>query len=384
MYLNENEFRPLTVNPMKLTIVLILLILTSGAGYSQNSLTITGYAPHLKNGSVVSIELLQPRRFFATANKKESAIVKKNRFAFKLKTSGEFYNLIVDNKAAMIFLGPGRAIITIQDSALKNVKIADNLASAEYKMFGDGLRNDELFMRYIQAKNDYYLNSEHLDSATMTNKKLQMDSLLSISNREVIKFSKLWIQNHQQSFINSYIILRNLLDKMPEADIKTLFQNIPESVKKNSFGKELQYYIDSLFIQGKAPAFVQMDTGDKKISLASFMGRYVLIDFWASWCVPCRADNPNLVKVLKTFRNKNFAILSISLDTERDAWLKAIKEDGMTWTNLSDLKAFKNEVSNKYNVYAIPENFLIDPQGIIIGKGLHGEDLLNILEKLIQ
>lgn len=369
---------------MKPSLFFILLILTSTVVCAQNNLAVEGYAPHLKDGSKVLLEVLRPRRFFATANEKKTAIIKEKRFAFKLKTWGERYNLSVNNNAALLFLGPGRATISIQDSSLKTVIVTDNSTSAEYNIFSDQLRTDESFMRYFRARSDYYLNSEHLDARTLHNKKLKIDSLQLVSNQEALKLSEQWIKIHPRSFINSNIIHSYLIGKIAENDIKRLFKLMPASVKKNSFGEELQYYIDSLFINGKAPAFVQMDTIGKKIRLADFRGKYVLIDFWASWCVPCRADNPNLVKALNTYRNRNFTILSISLDSERNAWLKAIKEDGMTWTNLSDLKAFKNEVSNKYNVYAIPENFLIDPQGIIVSKGLHGEGLLMTLEKLIR
>jgi len=123
--------------------------------------------------------------------------------------------------------------------------------------------------------------------------------------------------------------------------------------------------------------FTQNDTLGKPVSLSSFKGKYVLVDFWASWCGPCRRENPNVVKVFNKFKDKNFTILSVSLDqpTGREKWMKAIHDDGLTWTHVSDLKYWDNAVAKQYAIRAIPQNFLIDPQGKIIAKNLRGEDL---------
>lgn len=123
--------------------------------------------------------------------------------------------------------------------------------------------------------------------------------------------------------------------------------------------------------------FTQNDTLGKPVSLSSFKGKYVLVDFWASWCGPCRRENPNVVKVFNKFRDKNFTILSVSLDRPdaKDKWLAAIHKDGLTWTHVSDLKYWDNAVAKQYGIRAIPQNLLLDPQGKIIAKNLRGEDL---------
>jgi thiol-disulfide isomerase/thioredoxin len=109
-------------------------------------------------------------------------------------------------------------------------------------------------------------------------------------------------------------------------------------------------------------------------------GKYVLIDFWASWCGPCRAENPNLVKVYNDFKDKGFDIFGVSLDTDRKSWLKAIKDDNLTWHHVSDLKGWENSAAQVYGVRAIPANVLLDKDGYIIGKNLRGEDLRKKLE----
>lgn len=134
----------------------------------------------------------------------------------------------------------------------------------------------------------------------------------------------------------------------------------------------------------QAPDFTQPDTTGAPVSLSSFRGKYVLVDFWASWCGPCRQENPNVVKAYNQFKDKNFTILGVSLDKNRDAWLQAIKNDGLAWNHVSDLKYWNNEAAALYQVQSIPYNVLIDPMGKIIAEDLRGGDLINTLNSVLK
>ena len=134
----------------------------------------------------------------------------------------------------------------------------------------------------------------------------------------------------------------------------------------------------------KAPDFTQPGIDGKPVSLSQFKGKYVLVDFWASWCRPCRMDNPNVVKAYNEFKDKNFTILGVSLDQTKEAWLQAIQQDGLTWTHVSDLQHWNNAAAALYNVTSIPYNVLVDPTGNIIAENLHGVEIVNTLRKLVK
>lgn len=136
------------------------------------------------------------------------------------------------------------------------------------------------------------------------------------------------------------------------------------------------------FMKGvKAPEFTQADTSGNTIALSSLQGKYVLIDFWASWCKPCRAMNPSLVRLYQKYKNKGFTILSVSLDSKKESWLKAIHDDRLEWQQVSDLKSWNNEVAKQYKITFVPQNYLLDSHGVIIGKNFSEEDLDQVLEK---
>jgi peroxiredoxin len=156
-----------------------------------------------------------------------------------------------------------------------------------------------------------------------------------------------------------------------------------QKVVKEYFGY-MQQQKSALKLGQPAPDFTLPDPDGKMISLSSLKGKYVLVDFWAAWCGPCRQENPNVVAAYKQYSNKNFTILGVSLDKAKEPWLKAIKDDQLTWTHVSDLKYWESIVVPMYNIQGIPFNVLLDPQGNIIATNLRGTSLQAKLSEVIK
>jgi len=173
-------------------------------------------------------------------------------------------------------------------------------------------------------------------------------------------------------------ILDNLVKKFPASP---MIQGIKQDYDKQLAQLEKQ---STTWVGRPAPELSLPDVNGRNVSLSSFKGKYLLVDFWASWCGPCRAENPNVVAAYNAFKGKNFTILGVSLDKEKDAWQQAIKEDHLTWTHVSDLKFWQSQAVQTFHFEGIPFNVLIDPQGNIIGQGLRGDELENKLKEVLK
>jgi len=195
-----------------------------------------------------------------------------------------------------------------------------------------------------------------------------------------------YVREHPDSYFSVVAISESVSSDFDVDEIEPLFLSINEKHRETYSGKAFAQRIEAartIGIGKSAPDFTQNDPDGNPVSLSDFQGKYVLIDFWASWCGPCRQENPNLVKAYAAYKDKGFEILGVSLDNNdgREDWLKAIEKDGLTWTQVSDLNSWNNEVARMYGVRAVPQSYLINPEGVIVAENLRG-DLLE--EKLAE
>ena len=196
----------------------------------------------------------------------------------------------------------------------------------------------------------------------------------------------LFVKNNPGSFVSFYLTKKALGPDMNAAKAEPMFVMLDAAIQNSEQGREVKELIEigkRSMVGVTAADFIQPDSTGKLISLFSLRGKYVLVDFWASWCGPCRAESPNLLKAYNKYKTKNFEILSVSLDENKDRWLKAIKDDGYFWTQVSDLKQV-NAAALLYGINSIPFSFLIDPNGVIVARNLRGAELEKKLEIILK
>jgi peroxiredoxin len=196
-----------------------------------------------------------------------------------------------------------------------------------------------------------------------------------------------FVKSHTGSVVSAWAVATSSLMYAPDLlNLKMLYSEFQPSAKSNPYAVRIKRMIDvseRIAIGSMAPDFTADDTANKPVSLSGFKNKYVLLDFWASWCNPCRQENPNVVDAFNKFRNKNFTILQVSLDDNRENWVKAIHDDRLDWNHVSDLKGWSSKIAMLYAIQSIPSNFLIDPSGKIIAHNLRGGALQDTLAHIL-
>jgi peroxiredoxin len=216
--------------------------------------------------------------------------------------------------------------------------------------------------------NDIYLRNAKITRA----KGYSLDSLLAA---------------HPSSPVAAYFVVKDFAYKLDLEGMKAVRAKLDASLAGSEYVNQIESMIsrmEKVQVGSVAPDFTLPDVDGNPVSLSSFRGKYVLVDFWAAWCPDCRKENPNIVAAWEKYKDKNFAVLGVSLDRKRDQWLAAIEKDNLTWTQVSDLKYWDSEAAVLYCIRWIPMSFLIDPEGKIVAIGLEGEELHNKLEELLK
>jgi peroxiredoxin len=331
-----------------------------------------------------SVTFLLQKREAGKVVSMDSAIAYKG--SFKMKGGAVKYPemvLLVAKDSRMrttFYLENAEITISGKLDSLYDAKITGSKTQDEYMGFINS--NKKLNEKYSGIYEEYQLAQQGGDTAKVA----QLEKDASDIEKEMTALQRDFVKNNPSSFA-SPSILAGLSYEMEGSEIETYINAMDTAVAKTETVinlKETVARMKAVAAGQKAPDFTMNDPEGNQVSLYSKIGsKLLLVDFWAAWCGPCRRENPNVVKVYKEFNKKGFDVFGVSLDQKKDDWVKAIADDNLTWTHVSDLQYWNNAAAKMYAVNAIPANFLLDENGVIIGRNLREDALYNKVKEVL-
>ncbi|RZJ70700.1 TlpA disulfide reductase family protein [Flavobacterium sp.] len=312
--------------------------------------------------------------------------IENGKFEFKgTATEPEMYGLEIEGLQTIspFIAEEGTIDVAInKDSIFKN-KVSGTFNNDKFTEYGElsSKLTLELGEQWKKIQPQYLAAQQKNDTATVNKIRKDMDGRQKVITEKIMK----WTKDNPKAYISIFLIgngFRTYEPNIPE--IETMYNNLDPELKKTKAGKKLGEQIKKAKVveAGKrAPEFSAATPDGKQVSLKDARGKVTLIDFWASWCGPCRKANPEVVALYNEFHAKGLNIVGVSLDKSADKWKEAIAKDGLAWTQVSNLQEWKDPIAQRYGVEAIPSSFVVNQYGVVVGKDLHGAELRKKVEE---
>ncbi len=295
----------------------------------------------------------------------------------------EYYYLSLEGIRAYVgvFVEEGNIVVNVDANSPNEPEISGSVSQKTYDDFNASLSGFDVKAREIV---DLYNQAREAgDEEKMKEAETAYDAV----DTEKSDFTTDYVKQNNKSVVSAYIIMRNTY-RYEVDELDTFVNGFDPSISSSFYVNYLAERVATLKRVAVGQPFVDFelaDTDGNPVSLSSVAeGKYLLVDFWAAWCRPCRAENPNVVVAYNNFHDKGFDVLGVSFDEDHDKWIEAIEQDGLLWSQISDLKGWSSAAGKLYGIQSIPQNVLINPEGIIIEKNLRGEDLQERLAEIFN
>jgi len=370
---------------MKQFLSLILLVSIIACNNEKKGYSITGDATNIEDGKMVYISELDSN---LQPVKKDSAAIKDGNFTIDLP------EVTQSNLSILNIEGINGNVIFISENETIDFKVyKDSLQTSEVT----GGKENKLFFSYLdhlKELNKKVMNlrmkgREIMTTSRDTAKLAELGKEEGALKDNDMTFKKKLVQENPNMFV-SVLVLTDMANLGAQVgEVNELYESLSNDVKNTPIAKSLKENLDkrnAVEVGSKAPDFTAPNPEGKEISLNESLGKVTLIDFWAAWCKPCRAENPNVVRIYEKYHDKGFNILGVSLDREnqKDKWIQAIADDKLTWNQVSNLKFWQDPIAQLYGVRAIPAQFILDENGVIVARNLRGDELEAKIKELLE
>jgi peroxiredoxin len=354
----------------KLALVFSMMLLSCD---NDNSFTLNGNIDIADDTKVYILQADQNNQPFI----KDSTTVKSNQFSFKgMSATPQISYMQVE--------GVGGYVLTILENGLINADLfKDSISNSQVY----GTKSNDDFIKYKSETKTLVENMNSISFAAQdavmngdveTAMKLEKD--YNRKEQEVLLYEWDFITDNLDSYMSALLLEVFMVEnKVNKDSIIDIYESLSNRIKVSDVGKNiadlLNQYSDPIEIGETAPDFTGPSVDGTNVTFSQVLGKVTLLDFWAAWCRPCRIENPNLVRMHKKYKDDGLQIVGVSLDRTKDQWLKAIEDDNLPWIHISNLDFWNDPIARKYSIRAIPQSYLVDKNGVVIGKNLRGNDL---------